>query len=270
MNSSTYPQKSVSPPSWFREKAFAAWLWPFNLVRDFPKRVMRLVDTAVMAGQGLVRLPRAAIAAAKQQRFGAWLNQLGRAIVFGTHGLMMQLFDLIGGPEIGQFLLRLVTNTTPLTPAEQTAVRHVLGDNSIRFSDVRIAEGGLLNFVFKINGNLAFSTWHTVHMPPEPAAHSRNNLSLVIHELTHVYQYEKVGSRYMTEAIYVLIATKRDCYRYGGHDGLCQALETQKRYRDFNREQQAQIPQDYYNLCERKQDVTYYLPYIEELRQGLF
>lgn len=270
MNSTTYPPKSVSPSFWLKEKAFAAWLWPLNLVRELPNRLMRLAETAVTAVKGLVALPGSAVQAAKQKRMGAWANERGRAFVFGTHGLMMQLFDLIGGPEIGQFFLRLLTNTTPLTAEEQTAVSQILGPNSIRFSDVRIAEGGLLNFVFKVNGNLAFSTWHTVHMPPSPAAHSRNNLSLVVHELTHVYQYEKVGSRYMTEAIYVLIATKRDCYRYGGHDGLCQSLEAKKRYRDFNREQQAQIPQDYYNLCERKQDVTYYLPYIEELRQGKF
>jgi hypothetical protein len=83
-----------------------------------------------------------------------------------------------------------------------------------------------------------------------------------------VYQYQQVGSRYLTEAIYVLIKTSRDCYAYGGRQGLQMAYERGKGYGRFNREQQAQIAQDYYEACLQKTDITPYIPFITQLQAG--
>ena len=69
-------------------------------------------------------------------------------------------------------------------------------------------------------------------------------------------------------AIYALIKTKRDCYDYGFIQGLRDAAAAGKRYRDFNREQQAQILQDYYILLARGADVAAYEPFIAQLRTG--
>ena len=124
-----------------------------------------------------------------------------------------------------------------------------------------------MDWIFAHNGNLAFTTWHTVNFPRN-GRHTRANRAILVHEVAHVYQYEQVGSRYLGEAIYMLIKTKRDCYAYGGVEGLQQDWAAGKRYRDYNREQQAQIVQDYFSRCERGQDVAAYEPFMVEVRLG--
>jgi hypothetical protein len=95
----------------------------------------------------------------------------------------------------------------------------------------------------------------------------RENLPLLIHELTHVFQYHHVGSRYLGEAIYYLVTTRRDCYQYGGVQGLQSCWQQGRTFRQFNREQQAQIIQDYFVKIQTKQDASAYLPYLAQLQQ---
>jgi len=229
--------------SWLSGIAISLWLWPLNLLRDFPVRVRRVKHTWVTA----VALPH--------------------HLVHTIHLLCVQLFDLAGAPELIQVLLRLPTHTTALTPEERDTIIDHIGVQ-MRLSDVRLAEGGILKWVFRFNGNLAFTAWHTIFLPQAPASHSRQNLALLVHELTHVYQYEQVGTRYMTEAVYMLITTRRNCYDYGGSAGLQQAHQQQIPLSQFNREQQAQIVQDYFSRCQAGKDTSPYLPYLDDLRHG--
>lgn len=253
---------------WFRETMHDACLWPRNLVRDLPARSRRLAVTCGRGGWGAVCLPLEAVRAVRQKRLGEWARGNGRAFVHGLHLCLVQTFDLGGGPELAQFFFRLIAQTAPLTPAETAMISAILGPENLRCQDVRIAEGGGLKFIFKWNGNLAFTAWHTISLPQNPAHHSRANRALLVHELAHVYQYEKVGTCYMTEAIYALAKTKRDCYQYGGATGLARAYEQGKKYAQFNREQQAQIVQDYYIKQAAGQDVSAYLPYVAAWRDG--
>ncbi|MCB8982776.1 MAG: DUF4157 domain-containing protein [Ardenticatenaceae bacterium] len=251
---------------WLAERLRDASMWPINLVRDLPLRLSRLLSTLWRGIRGLVYLlpewsqtPGEARAA-----WGRW--KLGR-FVDGLHQLLVHSFDLLGGPEIAQFFMHLIARTTPLTGSEIAMFASVLGPDALRFGDVRVAEGGLFELVFKYNGNLAFATWHTINLP-RSGRHTRANLPVVVHELTHVYQYERVGSRYLGEAIYMLIKTKRDCYNYGGAAGLQLACQAGKCFGDFNREQQAKITQDYFVLREKGSDVTAYEPFMAQVRAG--
>lgn len=228
--------------TWWRERAVSLWLWPLNLVRDFPARVRRIRQTGATAVTHTSPLRKT------------------------VHLLVVQLFDLVGGPELAQIFLRMLAHTTPLTAAETAVITDIVGIH-LRFTDVRLAEGGLARLIFRFNGNLAFTAWHTIFLPQTPSR-SRQNLALLVHELTHVYQYEQAGTRYMTEAIYMLVTTHRDCYTYGGAAGLAQAHENQKPLSSFNREQQAQIVQDYFSLQAAGEEVAAYLPYVDELRHG--
>lgn len=228
--------------TWWRERAVSLWLWPLNLVRDFPARVRRIRQTGATAVTHTSPLRKT------------------------VHLLVVQLFDLVGGPELAQIFLRMLAHTTPLTAAETAVITDIVGIH-LRFTDVRLAEGGLARLIFRFNGNLAFTAWHTIFLPQTPSR-SRQNLALLVHELTHVYQYEQAGTRYMTEAIYMLVTTHRDCYTYGGAAGLAQAHENQKPLSSFNREQQAQIVQDYFSLLVAGEEVAAYLPYVDELRHG--
>lgn len=252
---------------WLAERLRDVSMWPINLVRDFPMRAARWLGTVWRGVSGLVFLLPEGAQARHERRTAVWRRQkLGR-LADGCHQLFAQTFDLLGGPEIAQCLMRFGARTSPLTGAEIALIARVLGPDALRFGDVRVAEGGVYHLVFRFNGNLAFATWHTIHLPRDGRC-TRANLPIVIHELTHVFQYERVGSRYLGEAIYMLIKTKRDCYNYGGAAGLREAQATGRCYRDYNREQQAQITQDYFTLCEKGSDVTAYEPFIAQVRAG--
>ena len=219
-----------------------ALMWPLNLARDTPRRAGRFVG-ALAAGPP-----------AGKHALGAW-----------SHSLAWSLFDLIGGPEFAQFFWRLATDTRPLTGEEIQAAMTVLGSNAIRYGDVRIASDGLLRLAFGMNKNRAFATWHTINLP-ESRAH---DMSLLIHELTHTRQYERVGSVYIGQGLWVQWRLGRRAYDYGGPGGLQVDRAAGKRYCDYNREQQGQIAQDYCALAQAGRDTSAYEPFIVELREGL-
>ena len=93
----------------------------------------------------------------------------------------------------------------------------------------------------------------------------------MVHELVHVFQFELVGSVYVWQA---LRAQSTNGYEYGGPDGLKTDRQTGKRFRDYNREQQGQIAQDYYglvayrNLSKTDPLRRPYEPFIDDLRRG--
>lgn len=264
----------VSPStltSWLKERIRDLILWPLNLIRDFPRRANRIGQTLGAGFLGLVHLSSEFRRASKSQQRKSWLIHKTKQFVHGLHLLIVQLFDLAGGPEIAQFFMHLITHTTPLTDEEISLMTGILGPKGMRYQDIRIAEGGLLEKVFQVNGRLAFTTWYTVNLPketPENQHHTRQNKALLVHELFHTFQNEKVGTRYMTEAVYILIKTKRSCYQYGGYAGLRQAQQNLKQFHHYNREQQAQIIQDYFTRRQNNLDTTAYLPYLHQLQKG--
>ncbi|MAT96731.1 MAG: hypothetical protein CL608_06265 [Anaerolineaceae bacterium] len=255
---------------WLKERLRDAWLWPLNLVRDFPARSGRLATTLLTGGKILLLAPLFLWRALGQRPFRQEVRHWARQTAVWLHLLLVQLFDLAGGPEICQFVMHLGMHTTPLTAAEITAVQSMFGPKNLRYREVRIAQGGILNLIFRYNGGLAFATWYTVHLPSVEEngdGNSRANLALLVHELTHVFQYHHVGSRYLGEAIYYLITTQRNCYQYGGAAGLQSCTQQGKLFRQFNREQQAQIVQDYFVKIQEEQDVSAYLPYLVQMQK---
>lgn len=258
---------------WLKERLRDAWLWPLNLVRDFPARSGRLAATFFAGGKTLLLLPLFIWRVRHRQTF--WQETRGWVgpMSIWLHLFLVQLFDLVGGPEICQFVMHLGMHTTPLTAAEWAAAQTIFGPKNLRYHDVRVAHGGILNAIFRYNGGLAFATWYTIHLPggenrvgERGGGNGRQNLSLLIHELTHIFQYHHVGTRYLGEAIYYLITTRRDCYQYGGFAGLSACWQQGKKFSQFNREQQAQIIQDYFVKFQTRQDVTAYLPYLAQLQ----
>jgi hypothetical protein len=156
----------------------------------------------------------------------------------------------------------MVTRTSALTGEEIAAASLVLGPAALRYQDVRVAQAGVLRWVFKRNGNRAFATFHTVNLP-EQGYHQRSNVEILVHEMIHVYQYEQAGSRYLAEA---LLGQREEGYGYGGPEGLVAANAQGKRLADFNREQQAQIAQDYLAALRVRAPIGPYEPFIEQLR----
>lgn len=240
--------------NWVKERWRDLFQWPRNLIRDWPRRAQRLA---------MVRSARHGLISLLPDR------EPGKGRAVRLHAVLARLFDLVGGPEIAQYGMRLFMETTPLTADERRAIASVLGARAIRYEDVRIAEGGILPFVFRHNGGRAFCTWHTIYLP-RTGRYTRADLSLLVHEATHVMQYERMGSSYIGEALYAQRRLGRGAYDYGGARGLRRASEQGVPLRAFNREAQAEIAQDYFRLREQGADVAAYEPYVAALRAGDF
>jgi len=218
-------------------------MWLLILFRELPRRFGRLL--------GVLFAPPAHMTLGA---FGFW-----------THALFWYTFDLFAGPEIFQAMLRLATDTRALTQDEISAATQVLGPKAIRYRSVRIAQRGILKKVFGLNKGRAFATWYTINMPEG----KDRNQALLVHELTHTYQYERVGSIYIGQGLWVQRKLGRKAYDYGGPAGLRTSWAAGKRYKDYNREQQGQIAQDYCTLVMSDGETVAYEPFIAELRQGL-
>lgn len=183
---------------------------------------------------------------------------------------IFKIIDVCRLPWILEIVWHLLTRVSPLTDEEINAGSSVLGVASISYAEVRVAQGRILNIIFKLNGNRAFTTFHTINLP-KSGRHTRSHLDIIVHELTHVFQYERIGSVYIWQA---LRAQRTNGYSYGGWQQLKQDRDNDKHFRDFNREQQGQIAQDYYNkvivpdLPEQDPVSQAYESFINELRAG--
>ncbi len=113
---------------------------------------------------------------------------------------------------------------------------------------------------------------------PTASGHVRDErLDIVIHELVHVLQFKTVGARYACESLEAQRQFGSEAYNYGGINGLENRRARGEQLKDLNREQQAQVTQDYRRcVLERKpplDDVEkqrregIYGPFIEELRR---
>jgi hypothetical protein len=178
--------------------------------------------------------------------------------------LATRLLDLVGLPEMFAVPWRAATFSSRLTEEEVRAAESVFGPGLIRMRDVRVTQGGLLRPIFALNGYRGFALFHTVSLPWGPETR-RAQLDLVIHELVHVLQHEAVGSIYLGQCIH---AQRGIGYDYGGPEGLREVRQTGGDLRRFNREQQAQIVQDFFARRRRRQEVGEYEQYIADLRAG--
>lgn len=235
----------MSAARWWRERGHDSLMWPRGLLREFPARLMRLARRPPPPPPAVAMMPPR---------------------LFRTHALLALFFDLFGALELLQIWLRLGTRTSPLAPEERQAAAALLGKQALRYDDVRVAEGGWLRLAFRLNGRRAFALGHTLFLPEQ----GRADFSLLVHEMVHTRQYERLGSRYIGEALYAQRQLGRGCYDYGGPQGLAAMLTARQPYACFNREAQAQIAMDYVRRKEAGRDVGPYEPFIMALRQGAF
>lgn len=188
---------------------------------------------------------------------------------------LYKAFDLIRGPCLFEFFWHIFTKVSPLNENEIEAASKVFGTSPSRCGTVRVAEGRLLKLIPWLHKNRPFVTFHTINLI-KPRDNSKVHLARIVHELTHVYQFELVGSIYLWQALRVQWAEGNRAYKYGDW----KSLETKQgqgwHFRDYCREQQAQIAQDYYikilaaeePVPEDNPERKAYESFIYELRNG--
>lgn len=157
------------------------------------------------------------------KRFPAWLaNAAAYAL------------DILALPSIYEWSSNLLKfNARRLTAQEIEMARSVFGD-SLDYNRIRVDERAL---VWTSWSGGAYVSFHTINCwgPLYP--------SLLIHELTHIWQYRRMGAVYIPRA---LRAQWNKGYDYGG----LPALEAHKNtgLKAFNLEQQAEILTDYFKI----------------------
>jgi len=88
--------------------------------------------------------------------------------------------------------------------------------------------------------------------------------------MVHVYQFEGIGSIYIWQAL--AAQRSKEGYRYGGWEKLAEDRQNGWRFSNYNREQQGQIAQDYYddvltpNLPPDSPTRLAFQPFIDDLQ----
>lgn len=259
--------------SWLKQGLVNGAKWAIDFVRNpsLDKLKEALLGSLKWVGKGVEGLAKwgwdGLVAAATWAKNGViglgkwlWKGFLGGAEWCGR--LIIHFLEILGTPEALQFVWELFNQLRPLNSAEIGYSKQVHAPGLIPYGLVRVDEKSLLT---KINGMRAFVSFNIIHYPG-------NSLSpeTVVHELTHVAQYHKVGAVYMVEALHAQFVGEG--YPYGD---LSKAIKNGKRFSDFNREQQATICEDYYQAINGK-STTYggsqsdLAHYVQQMNRGQF
>ncbi len=160
--------------------------------------------------------------------------------------LCFYIADLVLVPDILEFILVwFQPNIRVLSDDEKKYAREYFGAK-IKLDNIRISES-----VPKRIKNLAiaFVTFHTIHFS------EKISIPVFIHEMVHIWQYQKFGSVY----IYRALKAQRsyEAYNYGGLENLYAKMIDNYIFTDFNFEQQGAIFEDY---CRMKEASEYENP----------
>ena len=91
-------------------------------------------------------------------------------------------------------------------------------------------------------------------------------LDWLVHELTHCWQYQHLGWKYLFKALRAQFREKENAYDYGGADGLVKSRQKGVQFKQFNPEQQGNIVQAYYLRKRKELDITPWAPYLDDLK----
>ena len=150
---------------------------------------------------------------------------------------ILMLLDCLGLSEIYETVCDFFKfNSRSLHGWEKDLAKEVFG-NKINYARVRLDE-----YAFFGPRQYRFCYVSFFHINSWGAMQN----SLLLHELTHVWQYQKLGIVYIPKALQAQRTSIG--YDYGGAEALKQAMRNKKRLDSFNLEQQAEIVADYYRV----------------------
>ena len=129
----------------------------------------------------------------------------------------------------------------------------------------RLPYSGQVNAV-----TLGNKCYFPVRMPEAPVPFSHPDhvkIAWLIHELTHVWQYQRMGWGYLGSALKAQLNQGIQAYDFGGEAGLLEASQRGKKLAEFNLEQQGDLCRSYYYRLCAGEDVSAWQPFIAELQQ---
>jgi hypothetical protein len=256
--------KAVGRATFEKLALLGSLAWDF--VRFLPVRVWRVVIDGWDGISGLLSWLWKGITGK-----ATWAEAWAAFKQWGVRTLV-QCLELFGVGEALQFAWGLVFHTRPLTKAEREASQSVHPAGLIPYDEVRVDMNSWMvslgQWINKLSDPTAtkrpMTTMHIIQ------AASTLDLPTAVHELTHVAQYEKIGAVYMPQALHAQFSAMG--YNYGD---LTRARTDGKHFADFNREQQAQICEDYYQVTtggtpDYAGTEASLAPFIADMRGGAF
>lgn len=168
-----------------------------------------------------------------------WWKSLGDLGTWGdflkwTGKVAIDLLEAAGIGEVYETIMDILKfNTRPLTSQEIAKAKTVFG-SAIDYSLVRVDEAA---FIGPSWTNRAYVSFNTINAWGGLDDHT------LIHELTHVWQYSRMGAIYMPMALH---AQSSGGYHYGGVAELRKRQAAGQGITSFNLEQQGDILADYY------------------------
>ena len=100
--------------------------------------------------------------------------------------------------------------------------------------------------------------------------------SILLHELTHIWQFQQMGAVYVPRAIKAQFSKMG--YNYGGVSALKAYLGKGKSFLSFNLEQQGDIISDYYRIKDGyrprwgngdRRDLSIYESFVNQVKNGV-
>lgn len=151
-----------------------------------------------------------------------------------TLDLFFYLFDVLGLPEIISFaVLIMQPQSRRLNEEEKRMADSIFKDN---LDNSKIWLRPVSHRLIRKFAE-AYVLFNVIHY----AGTLKDEIYM--HELTHVYQYQRFGSMYIGRSL--LAQKSEEGYDYGGAIGLYHAMISGKSFDQFNFEQQCEIIQDY-------------------------
>lgn len=107
--------------------------------------------------------------------------------------------------------------------------------------------------------------------PADHVAQRWGHFAWLMHELTHQWQFQHWGWRYLWQALAVQVRQGPKCYHYWGHyaspaAGLQAAHLAGRRWASFNPEQQGDLVRHYYLALKQGRETAPWQPFIAELQ----
>ncbi len=169
------------------------------------------------------------------------------------------ILDVFGIPEFYEILNELINwNIRDYNQQESKLIQQYFGKEVNEYS-LRINTSNRVARFLKI----AYVSFRQINF------HGNIRDDIFIHELVHIWQFEKFGS------IYIYFAWKAQLsdegYDYGGIEELRLAANTGKKLYHFNFEQQAEIIQHYYLLNSKHSNrvATHSMVVYDRMKQGM-
>ena len=177
-------------------------------------------------------------------------------------------------------------STRALYAWEVEEARQVFG-SSLRYERVKIHEGyawtntidrighWLKKMSYAKNNNaitLGYHCYFPVHLPKQaliPGDPEHYQIGWLIHELTHAWQYQRLGWRYLWKVLSAHMYARQAAYDFGGESGLKSLDQGRSILNMFNLEQQGDIARSYYNRLVAGEDVSAWIRYIEEFKENI-